>query len=125
MESGVEGCGHLPEGTIVCKGVHMNEVGRAPRWYTPPPGRRPPKHIFRVRYVVDPNLEMEDPSETVKLPNRKGDDKILRKGPKRVSIEANNKVIAELARRAMMDFEEGNCLLFAVALLTLATSRRH
>ena len=69
LESGVEGCGHLPEGTIVCKGVYMNEVGRAPRWHTPPPGRSPPKHIFRVRYVVDPNLEMEDPSETVKLPN--------------------------------------------------------
>ena len=58
--------------------------------------------------MVDPNLEMEDPSETVKLPSRKSNAQILRKGPKRVSIEAHNKVIAELARRAMMDFEEGN-----------------
>ena len=53
-------------------------------------------------------MEMGDPSEMVKPPNRKGNAQILKKGPKRVSIEAHNKVIAELARRAMMDYEEGN-----------------
>ena len=83
LESGVEGCGHLPEGTIVCKGVHMNEVGRAPRWCTPPPGGNPKKHVFRVRHVVDPDLEMEDPSETVKLPPRRGNAQILQEGTKK------------------------------------------
>ena len=64
----VEGCQELPDGAMVCKGIYWNKVPRAPRWYTPPPPEN--EHLFRVRYVLCPDITMEDPSDTVNLPTR-------------------------------------------------------
>jgi hypothetical protein len=96
----------LPAGTLVAKGVYWNDVGRAPRWYTPPSGRRV-QRLFRVRYVVSPQLVVNDPSDDVVFPrSRKDRNRVLKMGPKRVTDECHGHVLAEVARRARLDHEE-------------------
>ena len=91
---------------MVCKGVYWNPVDRAKRWFTPPPeGSK--ELLFRVRYVVAASdLVMERPSETVKLPNRKDKQQIKDMGGRRVLVDSHDSILAELARRAMIDFVE-------------------
>ena len=102
------GCEDLPAGTLVCKGIYLNKVPRAPGWYTHPPGKnRAKRHVFRVRYVIHPNLEMQDPSDEVKLPNRKDRNKILALQPKKMHLSHYKTVQQEIAQRVLLDFEEG------------------
>ena len=55
----IEGCDRdqLGPGTIVCKGMYWNKVGRAKRWYSPPSVVL--ERLFRVRYVVATGFEMK------------------------------------------------------------------
>ena len=57
------------------------------------------------------NLIMKDPSEDVKLPtnkNKKWRDEVTARLPKRLEADEWDRVEAEIARRAMLDFKE-NC----------------
>jgi hypothetical protein len=56
----VEGCngGDMPEGTTVVEGRYWNRVPRSPHWFQE--GKwDAPKLLFRVQYVLHPNIEME------------------------------------------------------------------
>ena len=104
----VEGCQDLPAGTLVCKGIYLNKVPRAPGWYTHPPGKnRAKRHVFRVRHLIHPNLNMQDPSDDIKLPNRKDRNKILAMQPKKMLSSDCEKIQQEIAQRVLLDFEEG------------------
>ena len=98
----------LPEGTLVCQAVYWNWVRGATRWFTPPTGE-PEAFLFRLRYVVNPCVTMEDLSVTARLPNswrpaRKAT--VTAMGPKRVVEEAHDQIISEIARRALLHYEE-------------------
>ena len=104
----VEGCPEMPAGTVVCKGIHWNKArGRAPGWCTPPPARRAKKYVFRVRYVVDPDLKMLDSKEVEFPKGRKDRDKILKMKPRKLAQENRDFLMHELSRRAALDYEEG------------------
>ena len=48
-EMEVEGCGKMPVGTLVCKGIYFNRIDRSPHWYQ---RQSPPtKYLFRVQQV--------------------------------------------------------------------------
>ena len=65
-----------------------------------------------MRWTVVPDVEMEAPSATVKLPNRKDKQTILNKRPKRVSAAAHDCILAEIAGRARLNHEEDDFLGF-------------
>ena len=104
----IEGCHNpLPAGSIVARGIYWNPVGRANQWYTPPPYNQSQERIFRVRYVVSPRLEMEPPSDTVKLPpGLRGKDRILQMNPMHLTDASLQQIHVQVATRAMLDFEE-------------------
>ena len=95
----------LEAGSIVADGIYWNPVGRATHWYTPP--TVPQVHKFRVRYVASTNIEMEAPSDTVKLPNRRDRAAVMALQPLRLSKAAHELIQAAMARRARINFEEG------------------
>ena len=76
-QRGVEGMEDraLPQGTLVAKGKYWNRVKGARRWYTRKLAEQ--ERIFRLRWIVVPDVEMEKPSDTVKLPNRRDKQTIL------------------------------------------------
>ena len=95
-------------GTLVCRGVYHNWVRGASRWYTAPTGE-PEESVFRVRTVVDPSVDMEGLSDAARLPNswrpsRKQQVQALQ--PMRVTVDSHEEICAEIARRALLDYEE-------------------
>jgi hypothetical protein len=106
----VQGCEFLTAGSIVVRGVYWNPVGRAKHWFTPPPNLQRVEHLFRVKYVVQANVVVEQPSDTVRLPNRRDRQRILSLNPLRVSAESHNKILSEIALRARLDYEEGQAV---------------
>jgi hypothetical protein len=102
----VEGClDTVPTGTLVFKGKFWNDVKRAKRCYTP--NQQDPK-IFRVRYVVGPCLQMENITGDTQMPMaRQIKEQLVRLGAKKVTEESHDAVMVEVARRAVLDYEEG------------------
>ena len=98
----------LPEGSLVARGVYWNQVRGATRWFSPPPTNQRQERIFRVRYVLEPDVIVEEPSATVTLPNRRDKARILALGPRRVTLAAEDTINSELAHRARIDYEEDN-----------------
>ena len=95
-------------GTLVCNGIYWNWLRGATRWFTPPAGE-PEEYVFRLRTVVSPDLNMEDLSEEARLPNswrpaRK--EKVAAMGPKRVELQSHDEISNEIARRALLDYED-------------------
>ena len=100
----------LPKGSLVAKGKYWNRVKGARRWHTQKLAEQ--ERIFRLRWIVVPDVEMEKPSDAVKLPNRRDKQTILNKHPKRVSAEAHDRILAEIAGRARLNHEEDDFLGF-------------
>ena len=50
---------------------------------------------------------MQDPSDDIKLPNRKDRNKILALQPKKMHASDCEKIQQEIAQRVLLDFEEG------------------
>jgi hypothetical protein len=102
----VDGClKTVPAGTLVCKGKYWNDVKRAKCCFTP--NQQDPK-IFHVRYVVGPCLQMENITGDTQLPLvRQIKEQIVRLGAKKVTEESHDAVMVEVARRAVLDYEEG------------------
>ena len=68
------------------------------------------KRVFLVRWMVSANVEMVDPSDTVKLPNTCDKRSAMKLGPKMVTNEAHDFINCAIARRAHLDLEESNFL---------------
>ena len=96
----------LPVGSWVCKGYYWNPIpGRAcARWYTP--STKPQVKTFRIRYVVDPDVATDPVTPENQLPKRNDRARIERMHPVRVREGSHNGALSEIARRAMIDFEE-------------------
>lgn len=101
----------LPAGSSVCRGIYWNEVRGAARWFTPPTENQHVECIFRARYILSAAVTMEIPSPQVTLPNRRDKKLILQKGPKRVSAESQEEIIASLSQRATIDYEEAHIVI--------------
>ena len=110
----VEGCPNkLPLGELVCNGRYLSKVGGAARWYTRKTGnppQEPQEYVFRVRYVVSTNVIVRQESISVKLPNKRTTwkEEVRSKDPRNLSEAEFDRIQGEIARRAMLDFEE-NC----------------
>jgi hypothetical protein len=58
--SKVEGCkGEMPEGTTVCEGRYLHRVPRNPHWFQHLTLKMDPKVLFRVQYVLNPDIKLE------------------------------------------------------------------
>lgn len=107
----VEGCDQeLPAGELVCEGIYWHKQVGTSCWYTPPVVvTTEDKVLFRVRYVVSAEVEVEGPSDGASLP--KGLEARLKKRAtvleaKRVTLEAHDRIMDEIAGRALMDYYE-------------------
>ena len=96
----------LPKDSWVCNGYYWNPVpGRGgARWYTE--STEPQERTFRIRYVVHPNVAPDPVSPRNPLPNRKDKEIIGELNPVLVSTRLHGAALSEIARRAMIDFEE-------------------
>ena len=81
-------------------------------WYTPPRRneRTAKKYLFRVQYVVDPNVVMEDISRKVQPPRTCNTKQVRSLGGKKLPEDSHNKIEHALARRNLLDYEEGNVI---------------
>jgi len=107
----IEGMGGnvLNAGEMACKGEYWNKLAGATRWYTPAPRRQNKILVFRIRYVVHPDVQTEEPSDAVKLPGAWGrtrQQQILKMNPRRMTETSHQAIQAEIARRDLLDFEE-------------------
>jgi hypothetical protein len=113
----VEGAtGPLPIGTLVARGSYCYTVKGAKDWYTEKlqnPQEKPAVLLFRVRYVVATNLVMEPPGARpeVRLPRNRGGqqwrDEVQALGARKLAESSIDEIQAEIARRALLDYEEG------------------
>ena len=101
----VEGCGFLPKGTIVVRGVYWNKVPSATRWYTPVPLNATVERLFRVRYVLNARIGMLPATDYNRL-SRSDRDRIIAMGARRVAPTSHKKVVFEIGRRELLDFCE-------------------
>jgi hypothetical protein len=63
----VEGCkDEMPEGTTVCEGRYLHRVPRNPHWFQHLTYKMDPKKLFRVQYVLNPDIELEKYTRTNK-----------------------------------------------------------
>jgi hypothetical protein len=89
-------------GELVCDGTYLNPVGGARNWYTPDNKRV----TIRVQHVVAAYLELVKPSKTVKLPSSCNRKEALSKGAKRLSDDSHLRILDEINRRDILDYEE-------------------
>ena len=70
----VEGCpgGPMPEGTMVVPGRYLYLVPRNPHWYHSHLWRDEKVLLFRVQYILDPDIELERYSVKDNLTPTKG-----------------------------------------------------
>ena len=108
-DASVEGCDRntLSPGTIVCKGVYWNKVGRAKHWYSPPSVAA--ERLFRVRYVVATGFTMLAHSDSNPFSENRSS-----KSKSQCTDSAHNEIESEIARRARLDYDEATHISFGV-----------
>ena len=93
------------EGELVCHATYCNPVGRARNWYTP--GTTAEENaLIRIQTVVVGSLDLLEPSEMVKLPRTCNRREALKKGALRLSDSSHEKILDEINRRDVLNFEE-------------------
>ena len=89
-------------GELVCDGSYLNPVGRARNWYTADND----VVTIRVQHVVAACLDLQKPSDEVKLPSTCNRSEATRKGATRLSDDSHLKILDEINRRDVLDYEE-------------------
>jgi hypothetical protein len=89
-------------GELVCDGTYLNPVGRARNWYT----QGEDSVTLRVQHVVAANLQLEKPSDQVRLPSACNRTEALKKGATRLSDDSHMTILDEIDRRDILDYEE-------------------
>jgi hypothetical protein len=93
----------LKRGERVVRAKYYNKVPRATRWYTP-------SNLLttvRLQQVLVANLEIQSESTTTsKLPNTCNKVAARRKGARMMDKIDHEKIVDEIARRAILDFYE-------------------
>jgi hypothetical protein len=89
-------------GELVCEATYLNPVERAPYWYTPSDIAT----VVRLQHVVGADLEMNQPSPSIKLPSNCKREDALRKGAMRLSEYSHELLLDEINRRDALDYEE-------------------
>jgi hypothetical protein len=117
----VEGCdkGPMEAGTVVCQGEYMYRVPGAPRWHQSLRSakedrtlRLEEKKLFRVQYVLDPDIDMEAHRKRTaarRIPKGCLTEYQLQMADawcKRVPLEAHEDILQEKERRAAFDIIE-------------------
>ncbi len=82
------------EGELVCDATYCNPVGRARNWYTPGT-TNVEKTLIRIQTVVVGNLELLEPSATVKLPRTCNQCEAIKKGALRLSDASHEEKVRE------------------------------
>jgi hypothetical protein len=89
-------------GELVCDGTYLNPVGRARNWYT----QGEDSVTLRVQHVVAANLQLEKPSDQVRLRSACNRTEALKKGATRLSDDSHMTILDEIDRRDILDYEE-------------------
>ncbi len=82
---------------------YYNKVPRATRWYTPSTTLLT---TVRLQQVLVANLEIHTESTTSKLPNTCNKVAARSKGARMINVNDHEKIVDEIARRAILDFYE-------------------
>ena len=92
----------IQAGDLVCEATYLNQVERAPYWYTPSDMTT----VVRLQHVVGADLEMNQPSASIKLPSNCKHKDAVRKGARRLSVYSHELLLDEINRRDALDYEE-------------------
>ena len=92
----------IQAGDLVCEATYLNLVERAPYWYTPSDMTT----VVRLQHVVGADLEMNQPSASIKLPSNCKHKDAVRKGARRLSVYSHELLLDEINRRDALDYEE-------------------
>jgi hypothetical protein len=89
-------------GELICDATYHNPVGRARNWYT----AGDDCVTIRVQHVVAADLELQKPSNQIKLPSTCNRREALNKKATRLSDDSHLRILDEINRRDILDYEE-------------------
>jgi hypothetical protein len=92
----------VPKGELVADAVYFNLVPRAPRWYTPAEMCT----TVRLQQVVLASVTLHHEAEGSRLPNSCNKTEARRKGALRVSEHDHSRLLDEISRMEILEFEE-------------------
>ena len=105
LQADAEGMsGIVTAGAMVVDGLYFNRVQRAPYWYT----QSEELSIIEVRHVLRSGLQLEEISETNKLPRACNRLEATRKNAGKISMQEHETIMEEAARRDRLEYNDDN-----------------
>ena len=105
LQADAEGMsGIVTAGVMVVDGLYFNRVQRAPYWYT----QSEEMSIIEVRHVLRSGLQLEEISETNKLPRTCNQFEVTRKNAGKISMQEHETIMEEAARRDRLEYNDDN-----------------